>query len=107
MKPYPIQILAHPDQSLVKHLLGVARLAGEFAAHFQGESHADLAGLLHDLGKAAAKGFFTPDEWRAIQPFIVSLAYPTSEKTRAFLNKPASQIAARRLVWAWETPDAK
>lgn len=46
------QILAHPDQSLVKHLLGVARRAKEFAARFQGENHAELAGLLHDLGKA-------------------------------------------------------
>ena len=43
---------AHPDQSLVQHLLGVARRAGEFATHFQGESQAQLAGLLHDLGKA-------------------------------------------------------
>ena len=46
------QILAHPDQSLVKHLLGVACRAKEFAARFQGENHAELAGLLHDLGKA-------------------------------------------------------
>src|ERR1017187_5858908 len=45
-------ILAHPEQSLVKHLLGVARRAKEFAARFQGENHAELAGLLHDLGKA-------------------------------------------------------
>ena len=47
-----IPILAHPDQSLVKHLLGVARRAKESAARFQGEKHAELAGLLHDLGKA-------------------------------------------------------
>ena len=40
----------------------------------------------------AAKGFFTPDEWRAIQPFIVSLAYPSSEKTRGFLNKTDSEL---------------
>jgi len=46
------QILAHPDQSLVKPLLGVARQAREFAARFQGKDHAELAGLLHDLGKA-------------------------------------------------------
>ena len=46
------QILAHPDQSLVKHLLGVARRAKEFAARFEGENQAELAGLLHDLGKA-------------------------------------------------------
>ena len=46
------QLLAHPDQSLVKHLLGVARRAVEFATHFQGEDHTRLAGLLHDLGKA-------------------------------------------------------
>jgi CRISPR-associated endonuclease/helicase Cas3 len=48
----PNQFLAHPDQSLVEHLIGVARWAKKFAAHFQGEDHAELAGLLHDLGKA-------------------------------------------------------
>ena len=46
------QILAHLDQSLANHLLGVARRAKEFAAHFQGDDHAHIAGLLHDLGKA-------------------------------------------------------
>ena len=45
-------LLAHPDQSLADHLSGVARRAQQFAAHFQGEHHAHLAGLLHDLGKA-------------------------------------------------------
>lgn len=48
----PNQFLAHPDQSLVEHLLGVTRRAQDFAAHFQGKDHAKLAGLLHDLGKA-------------------------------------------------------
>jgi CRISPR-associated endonuclease/helicase Cas3 len=46
------KFLAHPNQFLVKHLLGVAQRAKGFAAHFQGENHAELAGLLHDLGKA-------------------------------------------------------
>jgi CRISPR-associated endonuclease/helicase Cas3 len=45
-------LLAHPHQSLAKHLAGVARRAREFARHFGGEQHAELAGLLHDLGKA-------------------------------------------------------
>ncbi len=48
----PNQFLAHPDQSLVKHLIGVARLAKGLAAYFQGEDHGERAGLLHDLGKA-------------------------------------------------------
>lgn len=40
----------------------------------------------------ATKGFFTPDEWRTIQPFIVNLAFPASEKTRTFLNKTDSEL---------------
>ncbi len=50
------KFLAHPDQSLAKHLMGVARRAKGLAMHFQGEDHAELAGLLHDLGKAE-RGF--------------------------------------------------
>lgn len=44
------------------------------------------------LKDARPKGFFTADEWRAIQPFVVSLSYPTSEKTRAFLNNTNSEL---------------
>lgn len=50
MKPPPL--LAHPGQTLVGHLNGVASRSKDFAAHFRGESHAELAGSLHDLGKA-------------------------------------------------------
>jgi CRISPR-associated endonuclease/helicase Cas3 len=45
-------ILAHSGQSLVDHLIGVALRAKESATHFQGDDHAHVAGLLHDLGKA-------------------------------------------------------
>lgn len=47
-----ISILAHPDHSLAQHLVSVASRAKTAARHFQGEQHAMLAGLLHDLGKA-------------------------------------------------------
>ncbi len=40
-------------QPLNDHLLGVAGLAAEFAAGFGGSNAAQLAGLLHDLGKYA------------------------------------------------------
>lgn len=49
--------LAHlsPDgqrvQTIQEHLEGTARLAAEFAQPFNGESQANLAGLLHDIGK--------------------------------------------------------
>lgn len=43
------------------------------------------------LNRTRPKGFFTTDEWRAIQPYVVSLSYPTSEKTRDFLNKTNSE----------------
>jgi CRISPR-associated endonuclease/helicase Cas3 len=46
------QLFAHPGQSLAEHLAGVARLAKGFAKRFQCEDHAELAGLLHDMGKA-------------------------------------------------------
>lgn len=43
---------AHPGQSLAKHLIGVARLAEQFATKFDAGCHGSLVGLLHDLGKA-------------------------------------------------------
>jgi len=46
------QFFAHPGQSLAEHLAGVARLAKKFATRFRSENHAELAGLLHDMGKA-------------------------------------------------------
>jgi CRISPR-associated endonuclease/helicase Cas3 len=45
-------LLAHPGQSLVDHLSGVARRAELFAGWFGAACHGNLAGLLHDLGKA-------------------------------------------------------
>lgn len=41
-----------------------------------------------------SKGFFTLDEWRALQPYIVSLSFPQGEKTRVFLSKNASLVFA-------------
>lgn len=45
-------LLAHPRQSLATHLSGVARRAEDFAGWFGAGGHGNLAGLLHDLGKA-------------------------------------------------------
>lgn len=41
---------------------------------------------------AAAKQFFTPDEWRAIQPYIVSIAFPAGAKARTFLKDTDSPL---------------
>ena len=51
MKERHSQPLAH---SLSAHLRSVAQLAGEHALAFDGEAHAELAGLWHDLGKYAS-----------------------------------------------------
>ena len=52
MKPYPLQLEAHPGQTLAEHLLAVSARAKEFARRFDAADHGALAGLLHDLGKA-------------------------------------------------------
>jgi len=36
--------------------------------------------------------FLTPDEWRLIQPYIVNLSFPASDKTRDFLRKYACLV---------------
>lgn len=46
------RLLARPGQHLSEHLYQVAERAKRFAEHFDGGNHAELAGLLHDLGKA-------------------------------------------------------
>lgn len=48
---------------------------------------------VHDwVHETKPKGFFTPNEWRAIQPFILSLSHPDSKKVREFLTKTASEL---------------
>ena len=41
---------------------------------------------------ARHKGYFTPDEWRALQPFIVNLSFPMGKETRAFLHSSDSEL---------------
>ena len=43
------------------------------------------------------KGFFTPDEWRSLQPYTVNLSFPQGEKTRLFLDQKAGNA---QLVFA-------
>lgn len=51
-------------------------------------------------GKPIPAGFLTPDEWRLLQPYMVNLAYPSSMKTRSFLNATDSP-----LVFKGDDPD--
>lgn len=48
-------MLAHKDQSLDSHLAGVSQKARDFAAAFDASEQGELAGLLHDIGKAEAE----------------------------------------------------
>ncbi|MDR1498637.1 MAG: CRISPR-associated helicase Cas3' [Puniceicoccales bacterium] len=36
--------------------------------------------------------FFTADDWREIQPYIINLSFPASKKTRKFFNKTNSEL---------------
>lgn len=51
--------IAHKDgereQSVVEHLRGTAKLAGEFAAAFGKEDWGYCCGMLHDIGKYSEK----------------------------------------------------
>jgi CRISPR-associated endonuclease/helicase Cas3 len=42
--------------------------------------------------KATAKKYFTPDEWRALQPYVVNLSFPSSIKTKIFLSGSISPL---------------
>lgn len=52
------------------------------------------------MGKPIPAGFLTPDEWRLLQPYMVNLAFPSSEKTRLFLNATDSP-----LIFKGDDPD--
>lgn len=43
-------------------------------------------------GEAFRANFLTPEEWRMIQPYIVNLPYPASDKTREFLKHNACLV---------------
>lgn len=41
---------------------------------------------------AKHKGYFTPEEWRRLQPFMVNLSYPSSRKIKEFLHDSDSRL---------------
>jgi CRISPR-associated endonuclease/helicase Cas3 len=43
-------------------------------------------------GGSFPANFLTPDEWRLLQPFIVNLSFPASDKTRKFLRENACRV---------------
>ena len=49
---------------------------------------------------AKHKGYFTPEEWRSLQPYIVNLSFPTSRKIKEFLRASDSE-----LVFKTDDPD--
>lgn len=42
--------------------------------------------------KTAEKTYFTADDWRSIQPFIVNLAFPASDLTQSFIKTTGSKL---------------
>jgi CRISPR-associated endonuclease/helicase Cas3 len=43
-------------------------------------------------GETFRANFLTPDEWRLLQPYIVNLGFPASDKTREFLRAYACLV---------------
>src|SRR5438552_1363976 len=81
------------EHPLSEHLLGVAKMAGEFAAVFGAERWAYLAGLWHDLGK------YRP----AFQDYIRNRS--GFERTSAHLEQAGSQRvdhSTAGAIWAAE-----
>ncbi len=47
--------IAHKNQTLEQHLMGVARKTKNFASKLNLDEQGELIGLLHDLGKYSAE----------------------------------------------------
>jgi len=78
------------DADNVPLLIETKRDSGSL--HDQDLMLTDGAALREWRAKATAKGFFTPDEWRTIQPYVVALSFPSSVKTKTFLSLSTSPL---------------
>ena len=87
------------EQTVAEHLRGTAALAKRFAAVFGAESDAELAGLLHDIGKC------TP-EFQARLHGGAIVDHSTAGAKLAFSrrNLPAALAMAEFRMWAIRKP---
>lgn len=86
------------DADTVPLLIEISRVAG---AESDSETQFPDGRTIRSLRETAKhRGFFTADEWRMLQPFVVNLSHPTSRKVKEFVHASDSE-----LVFKGDDPD--
>lgn len=86
------------EADTVPLLIEISRVAG---ADSDSETRLPDGRTVRELRESAKpRAYFTPDEWRMIQPLIVNLSHPTSRKVKEFLHDSDSE-----LVFKGDDPD--
>lgn len=86
------------EADTVPLLIEISRVAGADSDSETRLSDGRTVRQLREIAKH--RKYFTPDEWRLIQPLIVNLSHPTSRKVKEFLHDSDSE-----LVFKGDDPD--